>query len=183
MSIEIDPTVFERRTRQAIAGESLKHWCERVGLPLSTLTGAFQRKAVPKADVLALISIETGRSINWLLGLLPDDDAEHARNGSATAVVASEEDHATPAHPPHAQQGATGPLERRGAGAPGTMPGGRRANSAYLSRAVQVLEEWAAESGASIDPERKGAIISVLYNYLERGAEKAELLDLLHVIR
>jgi phage repressor protein C with HTH and peptisase S24 domain len=69
MSIEIDATIFEKRTRQAIGNEPLKHWCARIGLPVSTLTGAFQRKSIPKADVLAQISMATGKSINWLLGL------------------------------------------------------------------------------------------------------------------
>lgn len=83
MSIEIDAAIFEKHTRQAIGDEPLKHWCARIGLPVSTLTGAFQRKAIPKADVLAQISIATGKSINWLLGLTQEAHAASGPPGSA----------------------------------------------------------------------------------------------------
>lgn len=65
----------------------------------------------------------------------------------------------------------------------GTIASGVRANPERLALAVRALEEWAAENRITIDPERKGAIIAVLYNHLIGGADRTELDDLLSLMR
>lgn len=85
-------------------------------------------------------------------------------------------------HPflPGAKEGGSQPLQP---GVAGTIAGGRKADPVRLSWAVKALEEWSAENGVAINPDRKGAIIAVLYDYLERGAGEAEVTDLLRVLR
>lgn len=65
----------------------------------------------------------------------------------------------------------------------GTIAGGHKVDPVRLTWAVKALEEFVRETGAEIDPERKGAIIAVLYDYLERGAGELELSNLLHIVR
>lgn len=60
---------FQARLKEAIAPENLKQWCTRVGIPLSTLTGAAQRKTVPAGTTLLDIASASNCSIDWLLGL------------------------------------------------------------------------------------------------------------------
>lgn len=60
---------------------------------------------------------------------------------------------------------------------------GTKADRQKLAIAVQALEEWASEQGISIDPERKGAIISVLYDYIVKGATDDDVANLLTVMR
>ncbi len=69
MDIEILSDTFFSRLREAIAPENLKQWCVRTGMPLSTLTGAAQRKTIPGVPTLVDIAAHTGRSVDWLLGL------------------------------------------------------------------------------------------------------------------
>lgn len=90
-----------------------------------------------------------------------------------------------------AAQSASDAAERDGAAPPavassavaGTIAAGGRADPKKLALAVRALEEWIEEDGVTIDPARKGAIISVLYNYLEKGADTGELADLLKIVR
>ncbi len=44
-----------------------------------------------------------------------------------------------------------------------------------LEAAVIALEEWAQEKGIVIPPDRKAAIIAVLYDYLVKGAGEEEI--------
>lgn len=64
----------------------------------------------------------------------------------------------------------------------GAISGGVKANPQLLAMAVRALEEWANEQGISILPERKGAIIAVLYDYLEKGADQGEIKNLLTLV-
>jgi len=67
--MEMHSDIFQTRLKAAIAPENLKQWCARVDIPLSTITGAAQRKAVPTGSTLLEVSKATGCSIDWLLGL------------------------------------------------------------------------------------------------------------------
>lgn len=69
MNIETLAELFHSRLKETIAPENLKQWCGRTGIPLSTITGAAQRKTVPGAATLVDIAKHTGRSVDWLLGL------------------------------------------------------------------------------------------------------------------
>lgn len=65
----------------------------------------------------------------------------------------------------------------------GTIGGGPgKADPDLLAVAVTALEEYAAECGEVIPPERKGAIIAVLYNYLVKGADNDEVRNMLRVM-
>ena len=48
-----------------------------------------------------------------------------------------------------------------------------------LSLAAQVLEDWAAEKGLVVKPERKGAIIALLYRIIADGGDAKDLEQLL----
>jgi phage repressor protein C with HTH and peptisase S24 domain len=69
MSAKLPADIFRLRLKEAIAPENLKQWCARVGIPLSTLTGAAQRKTVPAGTTLIDIANASHCSIDWLLGL------------------------------------------------------------------------------------------------------------------
>jgi phage repressor protein C with HTH and peptisase S24 domain len=73
MNMQINPDIFEARLKEAIKPEPLKNWCERVGVNLATLNSAFQRKAVPKVELLVQVASITGRSIDWLIGFSDED--------------------------------------------------------------------------------------------------------------
>ncbi|WP_050408757.1 hypothetical protein [Massilia sp. NR 4-1] len=65
----------------------------------------------------------------------------------------------------------------------GTISSGTRADPELLSLAVRALEEWSLENQVQIDPARKGAIIAVLYDYLQKGAGQGEVENLLRVMK
>ncbi|HEY4316017.1 MAG TPA: S24 family peptidase [Herbaspirillum sp.] len=69
VSAKLPADIFRLRLKEAIAPENLKQWCARVGIPLSTLTGAAQRKTVPAGTTLIEIANAANCSIDWLLGL------------------------------------------------------------------------------------------------------------------
>ncbi|RXZ32714.1 helix-turn-helix transcriptional regulator [Oxalobacteraceae bacterium CAVE-383] len=78
MSAKLPADIFQSRLKEAISPENLKHWCARVGIPLSTLTGAAQRKTVPAGTTLIEIANAANCSIDWLLGL---SEQPQARRG------------------------------------------------------------------------------------------------------
>ncbi len=61
MSKQFYAEIFQTRLKEAIAPENLKQWCQRVGIPLSTITGAAQRKTVPGDSTLLELSKLTWR--------------------------------------------------------------------------------------------------------------------------
>lgn len=85
--MQINPDVFEARLKEAIRPEALKNWCERVGVSLATLNSAFQRKAIPKVELLVQVASVTGRSIDWLIGFSDEDRRFHAAQPSAAIVA------------------------------------------------------------------------------------------------
>ena len=68
-------------------------------------------------------------------------------------------------------------------GVVGTIAGGHKADPHQLSLAVRALEEFLETEKLTIDPDRKGALIALLYDYLQRGAGEAELANVLNVVR
>lgn len=59
---------------------------------------------------------------------------------------------------------------------------GSRADPELLALAVQAVEEWCQETGKTLTPGRKGAVISVLYDYLIRGGGEVEVRSLLQAV-
>jgi phage repressor protein C with HTH and peptisase S24 domain len=86
-NMQIDTQAFEDRLKEAIKPEALKHWCERFGVNHSTLNGAFQRKTIPKIEMLVQISAALGKSLEWVLGLTSED----ASTGSADHAPADDD--------------------------------------------------------------------------------------------
>jgi phage repressor protein C with HTH and peptisase S24 domain len=80
MSAKLPADIFRLRLKEAIAPENLKQWCARTGIPLSTLTGAAQRKTVPAGTTLIEIAGAANCSIDWLLGLSEQPRRSAPRN-------------------------------------------------------------------------------------------------------
>lgn len=57
--------------------------------------------------------------------------------------------------------------------------GSAEVDEAKLALAARVLEEWTAEKGLVVKPERKGAIIAILYKMLMKGAQQKDMETLL----
>lgn len=51
-----------------------------------------------------------------------------------------------------------------------------------LRLATVALEEWLADRSLSLAPERKADVIAVLYDYLTKGADKAEMSRMLRAL-
>jgi len=64
-----------------------------------------------------------------------------------------------------------------------TIAAGGRADPKVLAWTVKALEEWLDANGMEIDAERKGALISVLYDYVTRGAGVEEVSTLLRAMK
>jgi phage repressor protein C with HTH and peptisase S24 domain len=84
MNAKLPADIFRLRLKEAIAPENLKQWCARVGIPLSTITGAAQRKTVPAGTTLIDIANASQCSIDWLLGL--SDAARRSGPGSTASA-------------------------------------------------------------------------------------------------
>jgi hypothetical protein len=63
-----------------------------------------------------------------------------------------------------------------------TIVAGGKADMEKLALAIRALEEFAAEERITIDPERKSAIIAVLYDYLQKGAGSGDVANLLKLV-
>lgn len=57
-----------------------------------------------------------------------------------------------------------------------------RADPAMLSLAIQAFEEFAESKGVVFTPERKAAIIALLYDYLAKGAGAQDVESFLKVV-
>lgn len=66
--------------------------------------------------------------------------------------------------------------------APASIAGGRIADPDLLTVAIRAFEEWAAARNLVVAPDRKAAIIAVLYDYLARGAGEKEVRTFLQVV-
>lgn len=62
------------------------------------------------------------------------------------------------------------------------MAGATVADPQLLTFAIRAFEEWAAARQLVITPERKAAIIALLYDYLVRGAGEKEVETFLQVL-
>lgn len=149
--MHLSPDVFQRRLREAIHPEPLKQWCTRTGINLSSLNSAFQRKTIPGGELLAQISLATGRSIDWLVGLSDvsgmairfDDGAEDrpwgeaSRGGKAVAESAFETDGIDPE---------------------------------TLCQIIAAIEDFLASRGLVVPPDAKARYVTYLYqHFTERG--------------
>jgi hypothetical protein len=54
----------------------------------------------------------------------------------------------------------------------GTIASGRRADITLLELAMRTLLEWEAENGLKIPDERRAAVISVMYDYLQKNDQE-----------
>lgn len=64
----------------------------------------------------------------------------------------------------------------------GAVAGGNVADPQLLAFAIRAFEEWATARQLVIAPERKAAIIALLYDYLVRGAGEKEVETFLQVV-
>jgi hypothetical protein len=62
------------------------------------------------------------------------------------------------------------------------IAGGGLADPKLLTLAIQAFEEWAAERKLEVPTDRKAAIISVLYDYLAKGADQSAVERFLQVV-
>lgn len=58
----------------------------------------------------------------------------------------------------------------------GVVEGRAQVDVEMLRVATQALEEWLQEKGLGLPPDRKAAVVAVLYDYLAKGANRDEML-------
>lgn len=143
------------------AGERPYAWVAAIGLPKTLVTAVLRggEDYRPIKRTVEKLAFATGKSVTWWLTGEEHGAIEPAEK-AAPAVVEQER-------------------------TPNTVPSiaaGGRADPELLALAVRALEEWAAERHLEIDPKRKGAIISVLYDYLRKGADEQEVENLLTIV-
>ena len=64
----------------------------------------------------------------------------------------------------------------------GAITSGGRADPELLGIAIQAFEEFAASKGVVFLPERKAAVIALLYDYLVKGASPQEVASFFKVV-
>ena len=89
---QIDHEVFRARLKLA-AGGPLNAWLDTIGVR-NTVYSALSRDAVPGADTLVKISVASGRSIDWLIGLRDDDTTQGVASAYLRRAV-----NQSPSHP------------------------------------------------------------------------------------
>jgi hypothetical protein len=136
------------------AGEHPYAWVSELGLPKDLVSAVLRggEDYRPIRRTLKRLAEATGKSAEWWL---TGKEVEQVPNAVARDA----------------------PVAIRG-----HIASGMKADPELLALAVRALEEWAAENGVVIDPARKGAIISVLYDYLEKGAGSGEVANLLKLV-
>lgn len=143
------------------AGERPYAWGASLGLPKTLVTAVLRggEDYRPIRRTLEKLAAASGKSVDWWL------------TGEERVYTAPAEKAAP----------ATAEQQRTSYAVPSIAAGGR-ADPELLALAVRALEEWATERRLEIDPKRKGAIISVLYDYLRKGADEQEVENFLTVV-
>lgn len=139
-----------------MAGEHPYAWATSLGLPKALVT-AVQRgddDYRPIRRTVANLAVATGRSEHWWL--TGEDEGQGTQQSSGEPTAAS-----APA---------------------GAITSSGRADPQLLALAIQAFEEFAAARKLGIAPERKAAVISLLYDYLARGAEEKDVEAFLKIV-
>ena len=147
------------------AGDRPYAWAVAHGLPKDLVTAVMRGGADyrPIQRTLKKLAEATGKSAHWWITGQPDPDPAP---GESLADI-YEAARGTSLSAPALVQ---------------AVASGHRADPDTLALCIRVVEEWISANDLEIDANRKGAIVSVLYDYAEKGAGDHDLERMLSVM-
>lgn len=168
-----------------IAGEHPYSWAAKRGIPKHVVSSILAGNYMPQRKTLEQIRNKTGLSIEWLKNGVGSPygepvSAEGEVKVSYKDTTFHDSSDVVRSHYVEQEDGSKKfigtqniPREQTTQSkVAGTIAAGSAdVDERKLALAAKVLEEWAAEKHLQVKPERKGAIIAVLYKVLMKGAD------------